>query len=99
MICDFAYWKMGLKDIEDMDFKYTTMSLNKVYAISYKHALATIKRNGGSVNGNNVTSRCRRFKALMSLVGRLRSSLSVHRMTSDLIIEYHRQKMCLKSNI
>jgi hypothetical protein len=50
-----AHWKMGLKEIEDMDFKYTTMSLNKVYAISLKHAGETIKRNGGTINGNEVT--------------------------------------------
>ncbi len=48
------YWKMGLNDIEDMDFKYTTMSLNKTYDISFKHALENIKRNGGSIDGNNV---------------------------------------------
>jgi hypothetical protein len=50
-----AYWKMGLKEAEDIDFKYTTMSLNKVYDIGYRHALANIERNGGKVNGNNVT--------------------------------------------
>jgi ADP-ribosylglycohydrolase len=50
-----AYWKMGLKEAEDIDFKYTTMSLNKVYDISYGHALANIERNGGKVNGGNVT--------------------------------------------
>lgn len=50
-----AYWKMGLKDIEDMDFKYTTMSLNKTYDISFKHALQNVQRNGGSVNSDNVT--------------------------------------------
>jgi hypothetical protein len=49
-----AYWKMGLKEIEDMPFKYTTMSLNNVYAISYKHALEMIRRNGGSVTGKSV---------------------------------------------
>ncbi|AHM63169.1 ADP-ribosylation/crystallin J1 [Flammeovirgaceae bacterium 311] len=49
------YWKMGLDEIEDMDFKYTTMSLNKVYAISYGHALKMIESNGGSVGENNVT--------------------------------------------
>ena len=27
-----AYWKQGLKESEDIDFKYTTMSLNDVYA-------------------------------------------------------------------
>ena len=50
-----AYWKMGLKDIEDMDFKYTTMSLNKTYDISFKHALQNIQRNGGSVDGDNIS--------------------------------------------
>ncbi|WP_221393717.1 ADP-ribosylglycohydrolase family protein [Dyadobacter sp. NIV53] len=49
-----AYWKMGLKEIEDMPFKYTTMSLNNVYAISYKHALEMVKRNGGSVTDNSI---------------------------------------------
>ncbi|MBS1524717.1 MAG: ADP-ribosylglycohydrolase family protein [Bacteroidetes bacterium] len=50
-----AYWKMGLKDAEPIDFKYTTMSLNKVYEIGFKHALENIKRNGGSVDGDKVT--------------------------------------------
>jgi ADP-ribosylglycohydrolase len=44
-----AYWKMGLKEAEDIDFKYTTMSLDKVYATGLKHALQNIERNGGSV--------------------------------------------------
>lgn len=49
-----AYWKMGLKEAEDLDFKYTSTSLNKVYQISLKHALEMIQRNGGSVNGNTI---------------------------------------------
>lgn len=49
------YWKGGLKEAEDLDFKYTTMSLNKVYDVSYKHALEMIKRNGGSVNEKEIT--------------------------------------------
>jgi ADP-ribosylglycohydrolase len=49
-----AYWKAGLKDIEDMDFKYTTMSLNRVYAVSYNHALQMIRRNGGTVTDKTV---------------------------------------------
>jgi len=49
-----AYWKMGLKEAEDIDFKYTTISLNKVYDIGLKHALLNIERNGGKVVGNNV---------------------------------------------
>src|SRR3712207_2895007 len=50
-----AYWKMGLKEAEDIDFKYTTMSLNKVYEVGLKHALQNIARNGGNVAGNTVT--------------------------------------------
>jgi len=50
-----AYWKMGLKEAESIDFKYTTMSLNKVYGIGYKHALQNIERNGGKINGDNIT--------------------------------------------
>jgi len=50
-----AYWKMGLKEAEGIDFKYTTMSLNKVYDIGFKHALQVIKRNGGKVEGDKVT--------------------------------------------
>lgn len=50
-----AYWKMGLKEAEDIDFKYTTMSLNDTYAISMKHALQVIERNGGMVEADKVT--------------------------------------------
>jgi len=50
-----AYWKMGLTEIEDMDFKYTSMSLNETYAIGYKHALEMIKNNGGTIKGDNIT--------------------------------------------
>jgi hypothetical protein len=50
-----AYWKMGLKEAEDINFKYTTMSLNKVYATGVKHALLNIQQNGGRVNGDVIT--------------------------------------------
>ena len=50
-----AYWKQGLEEAEDIDFKYTTMSLNDTYAIGMKHALQVIERNGGTVTGDNVT--------------------------------------------
>lgn len=50
-----AYWKQGLKNAEDIDFKFTTMSLNDVYNIGVKHALQTIEQNGGKVSGDNIT--------------------------------------------
>ena len=49
-----SYWKEGLAEAEDINFKYTTISLNKVYELSYKHALQMIKQNGGNEEGNNV---------------------------------------------
>jgi hypothetical protein len=49
------YWKASLKQAEDIDFKYTTVSLNKVYDIGLKHALHNIELNGGKVNGDNIT--------------------------------------------
>jgi hypothetical protein len=50
-----AYWKLGLKQSEGIPFKYTTMSLNDVYEISFKHALENIRRNGGKTDGHIVT--------------------------------------------
>lgn len=50
-----AYWKMGLKEAEDIDFKYTTMNLNKVYATGLKHALLNIRQNNGKVTGDMIT--------------------------------------------
>ena len=50
-----AYWKMGLKESEDIDFKYTTMSLNDVYKMGYRHALEVIKKNGGKVTDTQIT--------------------------------------------
>jgi hypothetical protein len=48
------YWKQGLKEIEHLDFKYTTMSLEDAYAASFSHALRLISQNGGKVKGNDV---------------------------------------------
>ena len=59
-----AYWKAGLKEAEDLDFKYTTMSLNKVYEVSYKHALEMIKKNGGAVNNKEITIKVQQPKAV-----------------------------------
>ena len=38
------YWSKGLLLIEDMDFQFTTTSLNDVYEISYRHALELIEK-------------------------------------------------------
>ena len=48
------YWKQGLSDIEDLDFKYTTMSLNDAYDASFRQALQLIEQNDGKVRGKEV---------------------------------------------
>jgi ADP-ribosylglycohydrolase len=50
-----AYWKMGLKEAEGIDFKYTSMSLDVVYEIGLKHALKNIEQNGGKISGEKVS--------------------------------------------
>jgi hypothetical protein len=49
-----AYWKMGLAEAEEIDFKYTTISLKDVYELGVRHALKNIQLNGGSVSGDKV---------------------------------------------
>ena len=34
-----AYWKQGLAEVEPIDFKYTTISLNRTYEMSMEQAL------------------------------------------------------------
>jgi hypothetical protein len=42
------FWKQGLDRVEGMDFKYTTISLNDTYDMSYRQAVEMVRRNGGS---------------------------------------------------
>ena len=50
-----AFWKLGLKEAEGIDFKYTTMSLKTVYEIGFRHALQNITRHGGRIDKDQVT--------------------------------------------
>lgn len=47
-------WRAGLEEVEDVNFKYTDISLKKAYAYSYDQALQVIERNGGTANGEEV---------------------------------------------
>lgn len=49
-----VYWSKGLAQVEDLDFQFTTTSLNDVYDISYRQALEMIAKNGGEVDENEV---------------------------------------------
>ena len=48
------YWRSPVYPVEDMDFKYTTMSLNDVYELGYKHAIAVLEKNGAIINDDAV---------------------------------------------
>jgi hypothetical protein len=47
-------WMSNLKEVEDMDFAYTNISLNKTYQMGMKQALLVIERNGGKMSGDSV---------------------------------------------
>lgn len=49
------YWKKNLYEVEDRNFSYTSISLNKTYQMSFDQALQVIERNGGSVSDNSVS--------------------------------------------
>ncbi|NWJ52795.1 MAG: ADP-ribosylglycohydrolase family protein [Bacteroidetes bacterium] len=48
-------YKKSLKEVEDMNFKYTTISLNKAYQMGYDQALKVIKKNGGKETDKEIT--------------------------------------------
>jgi len=48
------YWKQGLDKVEDINFSYTEMSLNKVYETGFRHAVEMIKRKGGKEEGDKM---------------------------------------------
>lgn len=52
------YWLKNLREVENMDFAYTNISLNKTYQMSFNQALQMIERNGGKVNEDEITIRC-----------------------------------------
>ena len=52
------YWMGNLKDVEDMNFAYTDISLTRTYEMSFKQALQMVERNGGTVGDEDVTIAC-----------------------------------------
>jgi hypothetical protein len=79
------YWKQGLSQVEDLDFKYTTMSLNDVYKMGFKHAIQNIERNGGRVDENTIYILPQKPEAVKFEQGfaNLRPAASIHIEESD----------------
>jgi hypothetical protein len=44
-----TYWKKGLEKVTDIDFPYTSISLNKIYQLNEKLVEDVVLRNGGKV--------------------------------------------------
>ena len=51
-------WMKNLKEVEDMNFAYTDISLNRTYRMSFDQALQMVERNGGKTEGEDVTIAC-----------------------------------------
>lgn len=49
------FWKPALEKVEDLDFPYTSISLNRIYDLSLEHTLELLNRNGGTSDENAVT--------------------------------------------
>lgn len=63
------YWKQGLAEVEPIDFKYTTISLNRTYDMSLRQALQVIKKNGGKVTDDKVAIKVQTPKPVRLEVG------------------------------
>ena len=53
-------WMPALREVEDINFAYTDISLNKAYRLSFEQALQVIERNGGTVTDNEVIIKCQK---------------------------------------
>jgi hypothetical protein len=63
------YWKQGLAEVEPIPFKYTSISLNRVYEMSYRQALEVIKKNGGMVDDDKVSIKVQKPRPVRLEVG------------------------------
>ncbi len=50
-----AYWLTALKKAEQRNFSFTELSLEKVYEVSYRHALANIAANKGDTASETIS--------------------------------------------
>ena len=57
-------WMPNLREVEDRNFSYTTMSLNDVYQNGFELALKNIERNGGKVLDDKVLIKVQKPKAV-----------------------------------
>jgi len=56
-------WKSGIPKLADEKFNYTEFTFHTIVDSTQKRAVELVKRNGGSLNGNNLTIRTQTPKA------------------------------------
>lgn len=52
------YWKRSLPAIENRNFDYTDISLNKLYETGLKHALLVVEQQGGTIKEDSIHIVC-----------------------------------------
>lgn len=77
-----AFWINPLKEIEMLNFEGTDVSLNKAYVMSYKHAMALITKNDGSVSENEVTIKIQK-PIVLSLEQNFNKTIPISRERKD----------------
>ena len=100
-----AYWKMGLGEVETINFKYTRMSLQTVYEIGLKQALENIQRNGGTVDKDQVTIKGQkpqtvRFeKSFDGLYPQIRIPVKSSSASKEILFEFEGTGFVLKGEV
>lgn len=87
-------WLTPLREVEDVPFKYTDISLHKVYDMSTRQALKVVEREGGRVDGSEVVIRTQKPKtvrleqAFEGMEPAQKTSLSNKNLSQETTIEF-----------
>jgi ADP-ribosylglycohydrolase len=63
------FWKKAVYPVEELDFRYTTVSLNDVYKMGTKHALQVLAKNGADTGGDTIKIPVQEIKPVALEVG------------------------------
>ncbi len=58
------FWLKPLQEIENLNFEGTTVSLEKAYELSNKHALTLIEKNGGQISAEEIEIKTQKLTVL-----------------------------------
>ncbi len=58
------FWKPAVERVQDLKFPYSNLTLNHVYALSYKHAIEQIVNNGGKFKEDSIEMKIQKPETL-----------------------------------